>query len=125
MPLGKGHINVAANVVAFYVVAAPVVAAVALTDAVTTDVASKMVACVGLSSIAQTLLAIFGIAYLCRSDWIGLGKIIQERANSDRLAGAARANSAPASPAARAPEPAVGSVAPLQAASAAEGEGGS
>ena len=53
MPLGKGHINVAANVVAFYVVAAPVVAAVALTDAVTTNVATKMGACVGLSSIAQ------------------------------------------------------------------------
>ena len=53
VPLGKGHINVAANVVAFYVVAAPVVAAVALTDAVTTDVATKLGACVGLSSIAQ------------------------------------------------------------------------
>ena len=53
VPLGKGHINVAANVVAFYVVAAPVVAAIALTDAVTTDVATKMGACVGLSSIAQ------------------------------------------------------------------------
>ena len=53
VPLGKGHINVAANVAAFYVVAAPVVAAVALTDAVTTDVATKMGACVGLSSIAQ------------------------------------------------------------------------
>ena len=53
VPLGKGHINVAANVAAFYVVAAPVVAAVALTDAVTTDVAAKMGACVGLSSIAQ------------------------------------------------------------------------
>ena len=53
VPLGKGHINVAANVAAFYVVAAPVVAAVALTDAVTTDIATKMGACVGLSSIAQ------------------------------------------------------------------------
>ena len=57
VPLGKGHINVAANVVAFYVVAAPVVAAIALTDAVTTDVATKMGACVGLSSIAQVCVS--------------------------------------------------------------------
>ena len=30
------------------------------------------------------LLAVFGVSYFCRADWATLGKIIQQRANSDR-----------------------------------------
>jgi len=65
------------------------------------------------------LLAVFGVSYFCRADWTTLGKIIQQRANSDRAV--SRANSdrstAPTSPVAVQPG-AVGSVAPLQAAAA-------
>merc|ERR1712048_873963 len=84
IPLGRGALQFTATFVAFYIVAAPIAGAVALTDVFTHSIALKMGFCVGTSTIAQTVMAIFNFIYLYRLDWQEAGRIINRRANTDR-----------------------------------------
>lgn len=91
IPLGRGRLRAACTFASFYLVASPIALFVALTDRVTTSVASKMIACVGLTSIAQALMAVCFFGVLCRLDWQGAAAIINQRANSDLRGGSAPA----------------------------------
>merc|ERR1712217_837514 len=84
IPLGKGVFRTVATFVCFYLIASPFTAAVALTDWFTTSVATKMVACVGATSIAQFSLAVWFLCYLSKMDWQEAGAIINRRANNDK-----------------------------------------
>jgi Na+-driven multidrug efflux pump len=84
IPLGKGMLRTVITFVSFYLVALPIVFLVALTDLATTQVPSKLVACVGYSSIAQAVMFIWMFWYLRRLDWQDAAMIINRRANNDR-----------------------------------------
>ena len=86
VPLGKSLLGIGSLLVGFYAIATPAVGVVALTDAVTTSVQLKMALCVGATTIAQLPVALFGYAYNARMDWQAAGRIIKQRANSDRPA---------------------------------------
>lgn len=86
IPIGKGTLRVGITFVSFYLIALPFAGIVALTDLVTTQVASKLVACVGYTSIAQIVMALFIWSYLRRLDWDEAAMIIHRRANNDRSA---------------------------------------
>ena len=47
--------------------------------------ADRMVACVGCTAIAQTILALFGFIYLARLDWSEAAALVKKRANTDKL----------------------------------------
>jgi len=85
IPLGKGFMNIVVTFASFYFIATPVAGAIAMTDLFTDDVALKMMACVGASTVAQVLLSLFGFGYLLRMDWDKSGKLIAERANNDQV----------------------------------------
>jgi hypothetical protein len=53
IPVGRAWIGVLLSFGAFYLVAAPIAALVALTDFLTKSVNDKLVACVGMTTIAQ------------------------------------------------------------------------
>jgi len=84
IPLGKGIFWTSVTFVCFYLIGSPISAAVGLTDWFTTSVATKMIACVGATSIAQIALALLGFEYLRRLDWLSAGDIINQRANNDK-----------------------------------------
>ena len=85
IPVGKGKLRVIYTFVSFYFVATPISGMVALTDLVTTDLSTKMVACVGATSIAQSVLAMFCFRFIHKLDWDAAGAIINQRANTDRV----------------------------------------
>ena len=84
VPIGQGKRQLVANIVAFYLIGAPIGGVLALTDLGTTSVAAKMGWCVAISTIAQTLLALYGFIFLARLDWAKTSKVINERANTDK-----------------------------------------
>ena len=84
VPIGKGTEAVALNLIGFYVVATPIVAVLALTNYVTTSVRVKLTLCVAGTSMAQVPIALLGFAYLIRLDWVETGRLIRQRANSDK-----------------------------------------
>jgi Na+-driven multidrug efflux pump len=84
--MGHSTVGVLLNFVCFYCIASPISGVVALTDLVTTSVKWKITACVGTTSIAQTLITVVGYGYLAMMDWDKAGKLIEERANNDLLA---------------------------------------
>jgi len=94
VPLGRGMLRTLLNVVTFYCVAAPISGLVALSDVVTTSVSVKLGACVGATSIAQGLQIVFNFVHLHRLDWHRAGAGINRRANMDRGAECASADSA-------------------------------
>eukprot|EP00401_Gymnodinium_catenatum_P017041 CAMPEP_0117568914 /NCGR_PEP_ID=MMETSP0784-20121206/58388_1 /TAXON_ID=39447 /ORGANISM="" /LENGTH=505 /DNA_ID=CAMNT_0005366871 /DNA_START=13 /DNA_END=1530 /DNA_ORIENTATION=- len=57
---------------------------VALTNRVTQQVAPKMVACVGLTTVAQIVSFIFSCLFFLRLDWREAGAYIHRRANMDK-----------------------------------------
>lgn len=83
--MGRSTFGVLLNFVSFYCVAAPISAVVALTDLVTDSVRWKIVACVGTTSIAQSLVSVVAYGYLASMDWRQVSKLIADRANNDRL----------------------------------------
>jgi Na+-driven multidrug efflux pump len=85
--LGMGHstVGVLLNFVCFYCIASPIAGVVALTDLVTTSVRWKIIACVGTTSLAQIMITCVGYGYLMIMNWDKAGKLIQDRANNDRL----------------------------------------
>jgi Na+-driven multidrug efflux pump len=84
VPLGRGLFGSLQTFVSFYCIAAPIACIVALTNVVTTAELPKMVACVGLTTIAQFASACISGVWLWRLDWIEAGRIIKDRANMDR-----------------------------------------
>lgn len=84
IPLGRGLFGSLQTFISFYGIAAPIACVVALTNVVTTVELPKMVACVGLSSIAQLASACISAVWLWRLDWFEAGRIIKDRANMDR-----------------------------------------
>lgn len=84
IPLGKGKLKVISTAVSFYLIASPIAGVVALTDFATSSVVIKMVACVGASSVAQTVLAFYCFAFLNRLNWDEAAELINRRANMDR-----------------------------------------
>ncbi|CAE8681841.1 unnamed protein product [Polarella glacialis] len=84
IPLGKGFFGTCVTFVCFYLIGSPISAAVGLTDWFTTSVATKMIACVGTTSIAQIALSLFGFEYMRQLDWLSAGAIINQRANNDK-----------------------------------------
>jgi hypothetical protein len=87
IPIGKPVFGVALTAITFYAVAVPVAGTMALTDLVTTNVSYKMAFCVGCTSAAQLLQAVIGFAFLGRMDWVKMGEVIEERANTDKEEG--------------------------------------
>lgn len=84
IPAGRGKFQIFWTFASFYFVASPIAGIVALTDLVTNSMAPKMLACVGLTSIAQTMqLVVFYIA-LCGMDWQEASAIVNGRVNDDR-----------------------------------------
>merc|ERR1712226_939323 len=66
IPAGRGSFQTFWTFFSFYIVASPIAGLVAMTDLVTDSVATKMFACVGLSSIAQIMQALVFYTALCR-----------------------------------------------------------
>ena len=85
--MGRGFFNMVASGAAFWLVAAPFALAGALTDAFTSRAATKLVFCVGYTSIAQAINAVvFNVYLLCCVDWPVVAKMIATRANTDKTA---------------------------------------
>jgi len=84
IPLDRGRFKAVATFVGFYCVASPISAFVALTDYVTTSMSTKMVACVGLTSMAQLCLLVTFYIFLCGLDWQDACAIVKRQADSDR-----------------------------------------
>jgi len=84
VPLGRGLFGSLQTFVSFYGIATPIACIVALTNVVTTSELPKLVACVGLTTIAQAASACISGVWLWRLDWVQAGNIIKERANMDR-----------------------------------------
>eukprot|EP00931_Biecheleriopsis_adriatica_P095290 TRINITY_DN68924_c0_g1_i1.p1 TRINITY_DN68924_c0_g1~~TRINITY_DN68924_c0_g1_i1.p1 ORF type:complete len:528 (+),score=95.23 TRINITY_DN68924_c0_g1_i1:213-1586(+) len=95
IPLGMGHLRVITTFVCFYCIATPLVGVIAMTDMVTQDIALKMVACVGATSIAQFVQALYCCRFIHRLDWKEAGNIIKQRANTDRATAPAAQARAP------------------------------
>lgn len=89
IPMGKPWVKIASTLVAFYFVASPIAAAVVLTDVATSDVGAKMAAAVGCTSIGMLANGIFGAWYMSRLDWLETGRVVQDRANTDKAEAAA------------------------------------
>lgn len=82
--IGKPWMCVAATFIAFYVIAAPIAAIGAFTGIFTSTMLVKMGFCVGLTSVAQALLAATYTHVLCRLDWKETARMVHARAQSDR-----------------------------------------
>jgi len=93
IPIGKGTLGVVQVFVSFYLLAVPVVCVLALTDLVTRNVTTKLTFVVAGTALGQVAIAIMGFAYLLHMDWNETAKVIEERANSDKLERASSANS--------------------------------
>ena len=84
IPVGKPWLNVFTTFFAFYIIGAPFAALGAFTNVLTTVTETKMLYCVGCTSIAQTVLCIIYVAVLCRLDWSKTARIVHGRAQSDQ-----------------------------------------
>lgn len=84
IPVGKPWLNVVTTFLAFYAVGAPVAALGAFTNTLTKVTETKMLYCVGCTSIAQSFLCITYTIVLCRLDWSRTARIVHGRAQSDR-----------------------------------------
>lgn len=84
IPLGRGRFQILWTFASFYLIASPFAGYVAMTDHVTESTGTKMLACVGLTSIAQIAQLFVFFFYLMRMDWLEASNIISARVNSDR-----------------------------------------
>mmetsp|Transcript_112732 Transcript_112732/g.318616 ORF Transcript_112732/g.318616 Transcript_112732/m.318616 type:complete len:506 (+) Transcript_112732:131-1648(+) len=84
VPLGRGMLGTFLTFLSFYCIATPLACYVALTNRVTQQVAPKMVACVGLTTVAQIVSFIFSCLFFLRLDWREAGAYIHRRANMDK-----------------------------------------
>merc|ERR1719221_1081885 len=79
IPVGRGTFMIVWTSVSSYVIASPIALFVSLTDIVTTSIVTKMLACVGLTSIAQVIQLVVFIITLRMMDWAKAAKTIADR----------------------------------------------
>merc|ERR1712228_1074157 len=79
IPVGRGTFMIVWTSVSSYVIASPIALLVSLTDVVTNSIATKMLACVGLTSIAQVIQLVVFIITLRMMDWAKAAKTIADR----------------------------------------------
>lgn len=84
VPLGRGMLGTLVISIGFYAVGTPISLYTALTNNVTRSVEWKMVACVGLTTIAQAVIFCISAVFLWRLNWHEAGTIINRRANMDK-----------------------------------------
>merc|ERR1712176_624631 len=79
IPCGRGRFMIVWTFVSFYCIASPIALFVSLTDMVTDSIATKMFACVGLTSIAQIMQFLAFMLSLGSMDWQEASRIIAKR----------------------------------------------
>merc|ERR1711920_372435 len=79
IPVGRGTFMIVCTSVSSYVIASPIALLVSLTDVVTNSIATKMLACVGLTSIAQVIQLVVFIIALGKMNWEQAAKTIADR----------------------------------------------
>merc|ERR1712151_874248 len=83
IPVGRGTFMIVWTSVSSYVIASPIALLVSLTDVVTDSIATKMLACVGLTSIAQVMQFVGFISVLLKMDWEQAAKVIADRVDDE------------------------------------------
>merc|ERR1712113_1331968 len=78
IPVGRGTFMIVWTSVSSYCIASPIALLVSLTDVVTDSIATKMLACVGLTSIAQVMQFVGFISVLLKMDWEHAAKVIAD-----------------------------------------------
>jgi len=84
VPLGRGMLGTFVTFFSFYCISTPLTCTAALTNLWSSSVAFKMAACVGTTSLAQSIGLFIGFFWLWRLDWFEAGAVINRRANMDR-----------------------------------------
>ena len=84
IPVGKPMLSVVTSFVGFYFIGAPIALVGAFTDLLTRVKETKMLLCVGCTSVAQTFLSVTYVVVLCRMDWQATARVVYGRAQSDR-----------------------------------------
>lgn len=87
IPVGMGRFQIFWTFASFYCVSSPIAGLVALTDLVTDSIAYKMLACVGLTSIAQVVQMLVFYMALCRMDWQQAAAIVSKRVSGEKQDG--------------------------------------
>ena len=85
IPIEKGVLNVVSTFVATYLIACPLSGMLVLTDLLGAhSIATRMMICMATSSMANVLVATFGLVYSLCMDWEQVSDVTSSRANSDR-----------------------------------------
>merc|ERR1719414_1402581 len=84
IPCGRGKFMIVWTFVSFYCIASPTALLVSLTDMVTNSIATKMFACVGLTSMAQVMQCVIFIIALRMMDWEQAATIIADRVSDEK-----------------------------------------
>lgn len=86
VPLDKGYLLLVSSFVVTYLISAPLGGITSLTTLVTSSTDVKIAACLGTTTLTQSLLGLGASFYLFRMDWEKAGRIISDRALSDKQA---------------------------------------